>query len=535
MKHSIVSLFFAPAISLALALLLAPTAARAQYPGEPIDVCNSGVLDSTYDIEQTVCIFGDVTQLWVGNDIEVYNGNPGGFYQVDAVNVDPNYIWALNPQTGGRTLLNANNNFTPTPCYTYEVWTFYDYTLLGDGNIPYYNVPGLRVDATVPTGVSGYINLKYVVADVIYSPPGSQSYVSYSNSTTVSNTLTVVNTITTSNTKVSVTSVGGLFGYLGGSRTKTQSTTLTQQNQDTQSVTLSDTNTNTLAVYGPGNGAQPNDPCGALASDYIGLDHDCDTIRVWLNPVMLFTVYTDGEVVWNGYGSDANDPVAPIHIDDVKVGCLNGDLAQNSSVCSSFFGDIARTWAGGENWPSGQGPGLTAADLTNILSADPWGNCTPTSPIGSSACPTYSTPGFALLSPNFYLSEQENIPYQQGGLQTTYTVNSTQSSMQGQESTSTYSQTYGYESSFKGSGFFTGIGASFGSSQTITTSNEVNNQATQSGTFIGTAYITGPACTGYPCNPSYPPGSQYYGQATQFDIFTDQFYGTFAFVPSDYY
>jgi hypothetical protein len=106
--------------------------------------------------------------------------------------------------------------------------------------------------------------------------------------------------------------------------------------------------------------------------------------------------------------------------------------------------------------------------------------------------------------------------------------------MSGQSSTTTTSQTYGYDSSFKGSNFLSDLGASVGYSQTLTTSHEVDNETTTSNTFIGTAYIWGPACNGYPCNPPYPPTSQYYGQATQFDIFTDQFFGTFVFVPSDY-
>jgi hypothetical protein len=376
----------------------------------------------------------------------------------------------------------------------------------------------------------GYINPKWVVIDVIYAPPGSKSYVSYSNSTTVSDTQSVVSTSSTSvKTSVSITESGKLFSFLSGSQTDSYSNTLTQQNQDTQSVTLSDTNTSALTVYGPGS----SDECDAVASDYVGVDHNCDTIRVWLNPVMLFTV-TDGVVTWNGYGSSGLDPVAPIHIDDVKVGCLNGALAQTSSVCSPFFSDATRTWAANENWPSGQGPGLTTADLANILAADRWGNCTPTSAIGSSVCPTYVTPGFSLLPPDFYLSDQENMPYQQGGPQSTYTVSSTQSNMQGESSTSTEAQTYGVEDAFTGSTFLAGFKASVGVSQTLTTSNEVNNQTTQSSTFIGTANITGPACSGDPCSPAYPPTPAYYGEATQFDVFTDQFYGTFVFLPSDY-
>ncbi len=126
-------------------------------------------------------------------------------------------------------------------------------------------------------GSTGYINPKYAVVDVIYAPPGEESYVDYTNSTTASNTQKVINTYTQADTtSVSVTSPGGLFGFLGGTQTVNQSSTLTQQSQDSTSVTASDTNTNQLTVYGPG----ADDQCGPLANDFIGIDHDCDTIRV---------------------------------------------------------------------------------------------------------------------------------------------------------------------------------------------------------------------------------------------------------------
>lgn len=383
---------------------------------------------------------------------------------------------------------------------------------------------------SAPPSYSGYINPKYVVVDVIYAPPGSKSTVGYSNSTTISDTQSVVNTSSTS-TKVSVslTKTGQLYTWLSGSQTDSYSDTLTQQNQDTQSVTLSDTNTSVLTVYGPGS----NDECDSTASDYVGVDHDCDTIRVWLNPVMTFKI-VNGTVTWTGYGSSGLDPVAPIHIDNVKVGCLNGALPQTSSVCASFYDDAKRTWAANENWPSGQGPGLTTTDFAKILAADKWGKCTPASPIGSSACPTYTVPSFSLLPPEFYLSDQENVPYQQAGTQWLYTISSTGSNMKGESSTTTNQQTYGVEDAFTGSAWLAGFKASVGLSQTLTTSNEVNDQTTVSNTVIGTTTIVPPACSGDPCNPVYPPASATYGEATNFDIFIDQNYGTFVFVPSDY-
>ena len=395
--------------------------------------------------------------------------------------------------------------------------------------------PGF-VNATIT--VPGYINPKYVVVGVIYAPPGSQSFVSYSNTSLVSNTSAVKDTFIAGVTNtVKMTSPGGLFGFLGGSKTVSESTTLEQQSQDSTSVTASYSNTQSLTLFGPG----PSNNCGPSAGDYIGVDHDCDLIKVWVNPVMLFTLTNDGEgaadVQWNGYGFSSLDTTAPIHIVDILVGCLNGDIAATDSRCAPPLGEFQRTWAAGESWPAGQGPGLTQADLNNILAADPWGQCTPNSPIGASACPTFSVDlsgRFVLLPPRFNISDLENVPYREGAPQTVWSVSTSSSSTQSQESQTSFSQTFGVESSFTGTDFLKGFGADVSTSQTLTWKYEVNNSTTVSNTAAGTATITGPACVGDPCSPPYPPAPALYGTGTEIDIFVDQFFGTFAFVPSSY-
>lgn len=385
--------------------------------------------------------------------------------------------------------------------------------------------------------VPGYVNPKYVVVGVVYAPPGSNSYASYTNSSLVSSTMDITKTFSSSDTvSVSVTKKGSLFGFLKGSQTASYSNTLTQQNQDSKSVTLSYTDTATLTLYGPGAGT--NNTCYVPGGDYLGVDHDCDVIKVWVNPVQTVTLTSSGPtstgVQWNGYGYSELDTTAPIHIVDVLAGCLNGDFSPSNSMCSAALGELQRTWASGEIWPSGQGPGLTQSDLSSVLAADPWGSCTPSSPIGSSACPTYSSPGFVLLSPQFTLSDQENIAYQQGSPQEAWTVSTTNTTTQGQESKTTNSQTFAIEDAWEATIFKLALTGTVKKSQTLEWSNEVNNSTTVSNTFTGTAFISGPACNGIPCNPSYPPAGPKYGQATEIDIFVDNFFGSFVFVPSAY-
>jgi hypothetical protein len=384
-------------------------------------------------------------------------------------------------------------------------------------------------------GTFGYINPKYVVSDVLYAPPGSKSSAVYTSSTTVSNTTSLTNTFTSGTTVTdSTTTLAGapnpdpskVFMWLNGSITSTYSSTETQQSQTSGSQTLSRTTSNGLSVPGP-------------ASDYVGLDHDYDIIEVWINPVLLFTVYSttmtgQTQVVWWGYGSSGLDTTAPIDIWPIPVGCLNGDFPQTESACTPALNAFQRPWAANENWPSGLGPGLTQSDLNNILAADPWGRCTPNDPIGSTACPTYTT-GFLLT--NFSLSDQTQVPYTQplpGGQPGAYShgVSTTNAQTQGSSTTVTYSQTWGYEFDQVGTGFLSAFSSKLSFAQTLTWSYAYSNSLTVSGTKTGQANVTSPACVGNPCNPSYPPAAPTFGTATAFDIFVDGRFGTFAFLPA---
>jgi hypothetical protein len=396
-----------------------------------------------------------------------------------------------------------------------------------------YIYPTSTINAAYVTGTFGYINPKYVVSTVLYAPPGSASTAVYTNSTTVSNTTSYTATFTSS-TMDSVSTQTGLLGtgvtsvasWLNGIETNTTSTTETQQSQNSTSVTLSLTTTNGLTVPGP-------------TSNYVGVDHDYDVIEVWLNPVLLFTVYNttmagETNIASFGYGSSALDTTAPIDIWAIPVGCLNGDFPQTESACAAPLGAFQRAWAANENWPTGQGPGLTQADLNNILAADPWGKCTPNDPIGSSACPTYSA---AFTLPNFELSDQADVQYTQplpGGqpVPVSYGVNTTNMQATSSTITSTYSQMYGYE--FNLSAFYGLFNLHSNDTQTVTWSYALNTSLSQTNVKTGTANITPPACVGNPCNPSYPPATPTFGTATTFDVFIDNRFGTFAFVPAAY-
>lgn len=461
-------------------------------------------------------------------------------YHYDLTNVSQ---FVYNPPSGGQIPINDASGFpisfsitqaSPGPNYppcptngvhgppgtlldhNYQVYVY------ADNN-------SLSIKADYASGTFGYINPKYVVTDVRYAPPGSKSTAVYTNSTTVSSTLGLSSTFSTSYTVATSVTVP-ISAFFDGQGTNSYSSTLTQQSTNGYSTTLTRTDTNILTTPGP-------------ASDYIGLDHSYDMIDVWINPVMLFSVYRtnvagETSVGFFGYGSSALDPTAPIDIWPIPAGCLNGDFAQTDTACSTPLNQFARTWAANEVWPSGQGPGLTQTDLNNILAADPWGSCTHNSIQGSVACPTYSTPGFVLA--NFSLSDQQNITYIQpapGGQPSGYShgVSTTSAATNTSQLTNTQSQTWGYEQHFQGGTFLSDFIFDSKEQYTISSSYTFNSSLTRSGTTTGTANITGPACVGNPCNPSYPPSPDtLYGTAVSFDLFIDARFGTFVFLPSAY-
>src|SRR5579863_307995 len=279
--------------------------------------------------------------------------------------------------------------------------------LIGSGDCPSYingdNItyvgPGSYTITIIPRGNSGlrstisapgYINPKYVVVGVLYAPPGgvvqsgvAKGNVDYGDSDLVSSTVTTKESFGSAYTESNVVTLSSGFSILGwasGSITEgaTNSYTTSTTTTDSTALTVQKTSGTVLGVNGP-------------ECPYVGVDHDYDIIEVWLNPVQLFTLVNGGVVQPNGYGySTLDQPGMDVY--DVYAGELNGDIPVRSSTTTAF----ARTWAAGEVWPSGQGPGLTTQDKQNILEADPYWDCTYKSPVGDGfVCPEPADASFS--------------------------------------------------------------------------------------------------------------------------------------------
>ena len=360
--------------------------------------------------------------------------------------------------------------------------------------------------------VPGYINPKYMILGVTYAPPGSQSSVTYTDSTLVGNT-TTINKSFNDQTSVSVqiTAGVGAFGN-GGKISGTETTSYSQMSSSSDSVTINKT-------------IQVSDKTPGPLNSFAGINHDLDVVWLWLNPVLPFTVNTSVNppaLTWNGYGYDPKDQPG-LDVLPVYVGWLNGDIPIPGNVA----GVLARTWASSYSWGLGQGPSLTGpgpnTDLDTIVKADPFWQCNQV----PAACPNTPDPI------RFTISDNQNVVYEQapvGGqpITQTYQLQYAKTSTQGQTTGTTFSQGFGLDLQFNASSFISSLMIDLKLSNTLTWTASVNNVATNTATSTALASLTGPSCTVN--NGSNICSPQYTGPV-EFEIYQDNQYGTFMFFP----
>jgi|SRR5579859_3756017 len=483
-----------------------------------------------------------------------------GLFLLFSTGVKAQTTYSLGPNVGTFSDTEASDLFDCTDVYTYTEYTFNNFVYTSVDGVQH-SIPGstysdwsqdaacrhvgptityngsgftlvIRPDVhgglTVTVTVPGYINPKYLVVGVTYAPPGPQSFVDYSKSTLVSNTSSISNSFTNGYT-VTVGLTSGIFGWISGNKSNTFSSSWSQTTNNSTSVTVSKESQISLTVPGP-------------ADPYVGVDHDYDLIWVWLNPVVPFTLTNNGVIQWNGYGYSTLDQPA-MDVIGVYVGCLNGAFSQ--SYCDSQYQTpFARSWASVEDWPSGEGAGLTGAgaacvpgsgsDVCNILDADPYGQCVGSSTVGASACPSPD-------ATRFTLTLDQNINYTQpppGGqpFTTQYTESYTTASSSQTTYTKTHSQTFGREQELKGTIGSIGFDLSIAVSRKMEWTHQSSNLFQTSNTSTAEASITGPPCNvvSNACSPSYPPNPLDYGSAISFDLYQDNIFGGFLFIPVTY-
>ena len=408
--------------------------------------------------------------------------------------------------------------FAPTIAGTYSGRVTVNYKV-GCCSSPGQTVIGLT--GTYAPRITGYVNPKYVIVGVTYAPPGPSSNVTYSSSTLVGNTTATTDSYTQgTNLTVSVTGGIGAWttgvgndGGFGVKITGTESTDYSQTTGSSNSVTISKQTSVAETTNGTGKAFAP-------------VNHDYDTIWLWLNPLMIYTVDPNNAatLVWNGYGYDNHD-LPGMDVVGILVGWLNGHFGSNPSINAI----LARSWVTtnepGLIWPAGEGPGLTKTDISQILQSDPFTSGTYSLP---SPLPATSADGrFTQIPfpPNPITYSQAGIG-NGGGITTKYDIVNTNTSIVGKNASHSFMQAFGVEAVFSGGVFLGHFSVDVKTTQTLTWKHTWENLLTTTNTLTKSLSVTGPGCpqTSPPCVPVYTgPG--------EFIVYQDNLYGTFMFYP----
>jgi hypothetical protein len=366
-------------------------------------------------------------------------------------------------------------------------------------------------------GTTGYVDPKYVIVGVTYVPPGPDSFVQYSASQSFGTTTSTSSSFA-SGVSWSV-SVGAGFnpigGWLGGKATGTQSSSSTQTSTASSSITIGLESVYTDKVMGPQNAFSP-------------VDHDYDLIWLWLNPVQVYTVFsnlpgTPPSVAWNGYGFDMSDQPA-MDIWPIEVGYLNGHFGPLPPQDALALG---RSWAANQQWAPGDGPALTSTDFANILRADPFTDSNYQVVLSSSASPATTTDGRFTIAAG---TSAQSFAYRQpapGSQPATEAFSSQYSSASSLGTTSSYQTegSWGVDVSISAS-WLVSFSADLKKSWTSTQTHQSSSLTTNTTTQVGSVSITGPSC-----GSSTPPCSPVYTGPSEFDVYQDNVFGTFMFNP----
>jgi len=406
-------------------------------------------------------------------------------------------ISATNGNTGGGNGNCPSSGLvaSPQPLKLSTVDGEVDFFALGFG--------GGRYNGPISTGS---ISPKYVVLGVIYNPPGPQSFVDYGTSTLLGTSTSLSSSFTNavSETVTVSVSTNDLFGIdpsslnLPNAGVSTSFSTSDTQEQDTSSsVMINKTSSTDLKVFGPTSGA-------------VGLNHDFDLVKIWLNPVVNFKFTDASHVQVTSNFWDVHDPCDCMDIVLIPlIELKNPSLITNPNELNQ----LARRWA--SNLQDGSAPGLTNADLLAIAAADPFSDPA-YSPTLAPGAPC-TTDGRFCKSIN--TNVQYSVPVQgEGPITNAYSWNYTVTDTTGRGAKDTHSVGYTIDTNFS-AGFLGDWSIDIKNSQTLTWVNAWSTLNTNTTGQSATASITGPAF------------ADNYTGPTEFILMQDNIYNSFMFLP----
>jgi hypothetical protein len=497
---------------------LAPSVSYGQTAG-------SGTIVVSGD-DQSACCNGDGGLIWdFGNLIITVNGvqtifpygggdvPPSILTQELVTNINANIPSVTASAPSGSTIITLTAKTTGFGTnYPFSATTTFDEFSTGLFTQPSYTLtasgPTLSGGADAP--VQGYVNPKYVILAWTYAPPGSKSSVVNNNSQMIGSSTSTndsfSNQVSESVTVSGSTGTPDVKGVATGVEVSgTESTSYTDEQDSSKSVSINQTKTFVTTVPGPSN-------------DSVGVNHDYDVVWLWLNPLADFNIFPNlpNSIVWTGYHFDMSD-IPRMDVFGVEMGWLNGHFG---TVPLDIQHVLDRTWAANQMWPAGQGPGLTGpgagSDFDNIVKANPFSDSAYTVTVAPGSIT--STDG------RFTVTGNQNIDYVPpgpGGNPTTqaYSANYVQTDTNGKGAKYTFQQGFAFEEKWKGSLFLQSVSFDLKQSDTLTWTHQFSQVMTRSSGNTVSFSVTGPAATAN------------YSGPTEFLVFQDNIFGTFMFYP----
>ncbi len=334
---------------------------------------------------------------------------------------------------------------------------------------------------------AGAMTPKYIVLGVIYSPPGAASSVTYTQSTAVGTSSSITGTFQQGTTVSASLGISGGSKSVTGSITGTVSNTYSQLADSISTYTINKTTTQAIAASGP-------------LSSAIGVDHDYDTVLVWLNPKVNLSVGgLTTNILWNGYSFDSRDTYSPNAPDIVTLSifCLKNPFS--APTCTDNNARTSRSW----DTTSSLG-GLTIDDYLEIAQRDPF----------------YLNPSYDPNNDpnNRFTFTKQSVDYTPAapgdGAETwSGSLNYVATSVAGQDATDSYSVSYGLDAGIKGV-----ISGDLNNTKTTTWTNKWSETQTNTVSQNAAYSITGPLAT------------DNYTGPTGYEVWQDNVYGTFVFV-----
>jgi hypothetical protein len=381
------------------------------------------------------------------------------------------------------------------------------------------NVASNAVTATV-SGANLAVLPKYQILNITYAPPGPNSSVSYQTAGTVTTTLSDTASYQNSNSKtVSLSVTAGVPNYVSGTVTTTNTSGSSQTTTTQNQISIGVSATTLGKTSGPA-----LTPAGVTPAVTVNttIDHDYDSVTLWLNPVALYYVGpgqgTATAVTLLGFASDSSDTnVVGMDTATVLMGYLNGHFPMPAGLATQ----LARGWANKGQTPPADGVGLTAADFAQILKADPYMDSTYPFNYANGYGGTRTSPDgrYTLVS----TSAGNPSSFSYGDNITTNTLTFAYTNVSTATSTASNQQTVGYglSLSLQVGSAANNFKATLANSNTQTWTHTTSSSVTTS-TVITNALTLAPPCTQPGCYTSYP----------TIEVFQDNLYGTFMFFPT---